>query len=171
VHIASGTHKKSTKLVNAVKVEFGASIPWRACDLFCKTCPSCIRVSVWPTQTSGHCPIISLGFGSRGQVDLINMQSMPDNSLKWLMNYTDHRIKLNHLFALCVKEIRGVAWHLFNLFCFIGPPAILQADNGGEFNGMALNGKARKVMITDEVSRHAICKNTFYFHKLVFLLT
>jgi hypothetical protein len=26
-------------------------------------------------------------------------------------------------------------------------------------------------MITDEVSRHAICKNTFYFHKLVFLLT
>ncbi len=89
---------------------------------------------------------------------------MPNGSFRWLMNYTDHRIKLNHLFALCVKEIRGVAWHLFNLLCFIGPPAILQADNGGEFNGMALNGKARKGIITDEVSRHAICKNTFYFY-------
>jgi hypothetical protein len=84
------------------------------------------------------------------------------------MNNTDHGIKLNHLFALCGKEIRGVAWRLFNLFCFIGPPAILQADNGGEFNGMALNGKARKVIITGEASRHAICKNAFYLYNLCF---
>jgi hypothetical protein len=62
--------------------------------------------------------------------------------------------------ALAPSALKG----LFNLFCFIGPPAILQADNGGEFNGMALDGKARKVIITDEVSRHAICKNTFYFY-------
>jgi hypothetical protein len=145
---------KGQKIIDAVKKKFGASIPRWACELFVKTCPSCIRGSIRPTHKAGHRPIISLGFASRGQIDLIDMQSMPDGAFKWIMNYSDHGIKLCKFFSVCSKECRGVAWRLFNLFCFIGPPAILQSDNGGEFNGIALDGKARKEYISDEVRTH-----------------
>ena len=39
VHIASGTHMKGQKIIDAVKEKFGASIPRWACELFVKTCP------------------------------------------------------------------------------------------------------------------------------------
>jgi hypothetical protein len=161
VHIASGTHMKGNKLLNAVKAKFGASIPRWACEMFTATCPSCIRGSIRITHKAGHQPIITLGFGSRGQLDLIDMQSMPDGAFKWIMNYTDHGIKLTKFFSLCSKECRGVAWLLYQLFCFIGPPSILQTDNGGEFNGIALDGKARKEQLSDEVRTHALF--TYYF--------
>jgi hypothetical protein len=163
VHIASGTHMIGTKLLDAVKPKFGASIPRWACELFTKTCPLRIQGSIRPTHKAGHCLIISLGFGSRGQIDLIERQSMPDGAFEWIMNYTDHGIKLTHLFSLCSKECRGVAWHLFNLFCFIGPLAILQADNGGEFYGVALHGKARKEQISDKVRTHALFAYAIFF--------
>jgi hypothetical protein len=94
VHIDSGTHMKGMKLLDVVETKFGASIPMWACDLFTKTCPLCIEGSIRPTHKAGHCPII----------DLIDMQSMPDGAFKWIMNYTDHGIKLTHLFSLCSKE-------------------------------------------------------------------
>jgi hypothetical protein len=78
------------------------------------------------------------------------------------MNYTDYGIKLTHLFSLCSKEFRGVAWHLVNHFCFIDPPAILQSDNGREFNGIALDGKARKEQISDKVRTHALFTYTIF---------
>jgi hypothetical protein len=37
----------------------------------------------------------------------------------------------------------------------------LQTDNGGEFNGIALDGKARKEQLSDEVRTHALF--TYYF--------
>ena len=82
------------------------------------------------THKAGHQLIITLGFGSHGQLDLIDMQSMPDGVFQWIMNYTDHGIKLTHLFSLSSKECRGVAWLLvYQLFCFISLPSILQTDN------------------------------------------
>jgi hypothetical protein len=127
-----------------------------------------IQGSIRPTHKAGHRPIISCGFASCGKIDLIDMQSMPDGAFKWIMNYTDHGIKLCKLFSLCSKECRGVAWHLFNLFCFISPPAILQSDNGGKFKGIALDGKARKEHISDEVRTHshALFMFTLYFYAI-----
>ncbi len=167
VYIASGTHMKGNKLIDAVKAKFGASIPRWACKMFTKTCPLCIWGSIRPTHKAGHQPIISLGFGSHGQINLIDMQSMPDGVFKWIMNHTDHGIKITKLFSLCSKKCRGVAWHLYNLFYFIGPPAILQLDNGGEFNGIALDGKARKEQISDKVRTHALFTyTTFYLYAI-----
>ena len=151
VHIQNGGHKKSRKLFDACKTRFGASLPIWATDMLVATCPNCITKSTRKKPKAGHQPIITRGFGARGQIDLIDMQSMPDGPFNWIINYTDHGIKLTLLGALCKKECRGVAWHLFQLFCLIGPPAILQADNGREFNGMALGGKGGKAEISDEV--------------------
>ena len=39
-------------------------------------------------------PILSADFNSRGQVDLVDFQSVPDNEYKWIMHYQDNFTKL-----------------------------------------------------------------------------
>ena len=154
VHIENNCHKKSRKLFTACQATFGPSIPNWATAALVDTCAVCITKQPRRKPKAGFQPIITRGFGARGQVDLIDMQSMPDGPFNWIINYTDHGIKFVSLGALCKKECRGVAWFLYNLFCAIGPPAILQSDNGREFNGMALGGRARKSEMSDDVRRH-----------------
>lgn len=95
----------------------------------CDTCQT--RRSI-PKATSGK-PIISLGFLTRIQVDLIDMRSMEYNGSKFIMNVKDHFTKFNWLFSLPTKEASQVATNLKNIFYTFGPPKILQTDNGKEF--------------------------------------
>jgi hypothetical protein len=60
---------------------------------FISTCPICIKRDTRAKPVPGIKPILSRGFGTRGQVDLINFQSMPNGDFKYLMNYIDHGIK------------------------------------------------------------------------------
>ena len=76
---------------------------------------------------------MSEDFLSRGQVDLIDMQSMPANGHKWIMVYQDHLTKYCVLRALSSKRAAGVAIKLLEIFILFGAPAILQSDNGYEF--------------------------------------
>ncbi len=48
--------------------------------LFCKTCPGCIQSAPKSKPIAGLHNIITLGLGVRGQIDLINFQSMPELS-------------------------------------------------------------------------------------------
>ena len=70
---------------------------------------------------------------SRGQVDLIDMQSQADGEFKWILVYQDHLAKIIQLRATKSKRGAEVAYHLLNIFCIFGAPAILQSDNGREF--------------------------------------
>ena len=38
-------------------------------------------------------PILSQNFNKRAQMDLIDMQTLPDGEFKWLMVYQDHFTK------------------------------------------------------------------------------
>lgn len=78
-------------------------------------------------------PIVSNGFMNRGQVDLMDYQSMPDGVYKWILHYQDHHNKLSFLCALISKCAKEVALRLIEIFTFIGAPYILQMDNGREF--------------------------------------
>ena len=42
---------------------------------------------------AGYMPIITHGMNMRGQVDLIDLQSMADGDYKYILNYQDHGIK------------------------------------------------------------------------------
>jgi hypothetical protein len=42
-------------------------------------------------------PLLSKDFNSRGQVDLVDMQSMPDGDFKFIMHYQDHLTKFSVL--------------------------------------------------------------------------
>ncbi|CAF1016668.1 unnamed protein product [Brachionus calyciflorus] len=78
-------------------------------------------------------PIISDYLMNRGQLDLVDFQSMPDWIWKWLMHYQDHHNKLSHLNPLTSKCAREVALRRIDIFTLFGPPYILQMDNGREF--------------------------------------
>ena len=150
IHI-NGGHCKARTFLNRVKAQFGKSVPERLVQLYVECCPQCTVQKPRKTVTAGHKPILTKGFGARGQVDLIDFQSCPDGSFKYLLNYQDHGIKLYDNRALTSKRTEAIAFALLDIFTLIGAPAILQTDNGREFSGAAGKG----VALRDEVRTYA----------------
>ena len=68
------------------------------------------------------------------QVDLIDMQSFKDDGFSYILVYQDHGIKMCVLEALTKKTKMAVALKLLHIFSLLGPPMILQSDNGREFD-------------------------------------
>ncbi|CAF1545738.1 unnamed protein product [Didymodactylos carnosus] len=65
--------------------------------------------------------------------DLIDMRSMPDDELQWILHAKDHFTKFSWAYPLKTKEAQPVAEKLLQQFYTFGPPRILQSDNGKEF--------------------------------------
>jgi hypothetical protein len=78
-------------------------------------------------------PILSADFNPRGQVDLVDFQSVPDNEYTWIMHYQDHFTKFSVLRPLKYKKAAEVAYNLLDIFILLEAPHILQSDNGREF--------------------------------------
>lgn len=94
-------------------------------------CDPCQTRRSIPKPIAGK-PIVSIGFLTRLQVDLIDMRSIEYNNYKFIMHLKDHFTKFSWLFALTSKEAKHVAYNLRNVFYTFGPPKILQSDNGKE---------------------------------------
>jgi hypothetical protein len=63
------------------------------CKMFTDVCPHFVVVLSRRKPVAGIKNIITDGMGVRGQVDLIDFQSMPDGAFKYLLNYIDHGVK------------------------------------------------------------------------------
>ena len=61
-------------------------------------------------------PMITQGANVRGQVDLIDLQSLDHPTYRWLLNYQDHGVKDVYLEALRSKTMIEVAYALVNIF-------------------------------------------------------
>jgi hypothetical protein len=85
-------------------------------------------------------PILSKEFSTRGQVDLIDMQSLPRGSFKWMMVYQDHLTTFVVIRPLTSKRAAEVAYKLMDIFLLFGVPHILQSDNGSEFTAQIMSG-------------------------------
>ena len=83
-------------------------------------------------------PILSSSFASRGQVDLIDMRTVPDGEFKWILNYQDHFTKWVVLKGLKEKNAREVVINLVTIFYTLGAPNILQSANGKELDDKLL---------------------------------
>ena len=151
LHIAGG-HCKARTFYDRSTTKHGQSIPRWVTNLFVKCCPTCVRRRPRKKMVVGHKPILTHGFGRRGQVDLIDFQSCPDGTFKFLLNYQDHGIKFHVSRALTSKRAIAIAQALLEIFALIGPPCILQSDNGREFSGAAQRNPGRLVGLTDDVS-------------------
>ena len=129
-----------------------SNIPRLVCKLFTDTCRRCNEQAKRKKPTAGVKNIITEGFGVRGQVDLVDYQSMPDGEFEFLLNYIDHGVKKLTSIPIVAKRASTVALALFTIFTEQGPPQILQADNGREFFGSARDSNDRRVELDDEVS-------------------
>ena len=76
-------------------------------------------------------------FGTRRQVDLIDMQSM-QGRFPWIMVYQDHLTKFIVLRPLTSKRAAEVAYQRLDIFLLFGTPQILQSDNGYEFTAQVI---------------------------------
>ena len=111
-----------------------ANITTKSIELFKSLCEECQKKRKRPT-TKGVVvrPILSKDFSSRGQVELIDMQSMAHMNYKWIMVYQDHLTKFGVLRYLTSKCAAEVAYQLMDVFLLFGAPTILKSDNGSEF--------------------------------------
>ena len=89
IHVDGG-HCKAKTFLQRIVIAHGKSIPRWAAEAFVNCCPACVRRLPRKPSSAGHKPILTKGLGSRGQVDLIDFQSCPDGSFKFLLNYQDH---------------------------------------------------------------------------------
>lgn len=77
-------------------------------------------------------PIRTSKVRDRGQVDLMDYQSISYNGYRWVMVYQDHFSKFVVLRPLKAKRAVEVAKELFSIFTLIGAPLLLHSDNGRE---------------------------------------
>ena len=106
---------------------------------FVGLCPHCASKSIKPKTGLVLKPIRSHNFGSRGQIDLMDFQSIAFNGYRFIFNYQDHFTKFVWLRALKTKRAEEVASQLIEVFSILGPPAILQSDNGREFTNSVIS--------------------------------
>ena len=124
--------------------EVQANYSWIRYDtisLFLKTCSQCSLGKLLKNRPCGK-PIVSLGFLSRVQIDLIDMTSRPDQDFKWILHMRDHFSKFSWAYPLKSKRALEVADKLVETFYLFGAPKILQSDNGKEFIAMVIKDLA-----------------------------
>ena len=79
---------------------------------------------------------MSTSFGSRGQVDLIDMRTVPDIGFKWILNYQDHFTKwvvLKPLKQKCAEEVASNLITIKNQQIHL-VHRTYSSDNGKEFD-------------------------------------
>ncbi|CAF3830042.1 unnamed protein product [Rotaria sp. Silwood1] len=129
-HSAVG-HLGRDKTWSEVRRRFSC-IPLETVRIFISLCDHCVTRKVFPKPIVGK-PIVSVGFMTRIQMDLIDMRSVEHNGFKWIFHAKDHFSKFSWLRPLISKEAVNVAETLKSIFYEFGPPRILQSDNGREF--------------------------------------
>ena len=80
-------------------------------------------------------------------MDLIDFQNTDEvnNPYSFLLVYQDHHIKFVVLRPFTSKSAEEVSKTLFDIFCLIGAPHILQSDNGKEFKNVNLAAMIRDI--------------------------
>ena len=116
-HINTG-HAKGKKTYEEISLKV-SNVSRAICDLFASLC-SCSTNRKVPARPEDFTPIYSSTLNSRGQMDLIDMQSAADGEWRWILNYQDHLTKFLYLRALRFKTAIGVAHELLKIFLLQG---------------------------------------------------
>ena len=147
VHSDDGKHLGRDRLFTELKKQF-AGFSRKIVLKFVGMCPECqLQKSKKSLKSTVTKPIRSSDFASRGQVDLIDMQTSRamNEPYNFLLVYQDHLTKFIVLRPLKRKTAAEVTSILLDIFCLIGPPHILQSDNGKEFKNIDLAKMIREL--------------------------
>ena len=141
IHLGVG-HGCLKKMMPAVLLKY-RNISHIIVEEFLKTCSRCVEGKPRIASRAGHTPIISKGFNTRSQVDLIDMQSVEQDGYKYIMVYVDPCVKFAHLRRLKSKQSSNVAAKLLKIFSIQGAPGMLHSDNGEEFVSSVITDLAK----------------------------
>lgn len=130
-HLATG-HGGRNRLVKEINNKYN-NITTEAVMLYLSLCEACQKKAKSKKKGIVIKPILTSEMNSRCQVDLIDLQTQPDNEFKFILNYQDHLTKFVVLRPLKTKTASEVAKQLMDIFTLLGAPSILQCDNGREF--------------------------------------
>ncbi len=109
-------HGGQNRTYQEVKLKY-YNITNEQCALFKNMCKQCIaKAKKKGTKGLVIKPIISNDFNSRGQVDLVDFQSIHDGEYNWMMHYQDHLTNFSNLRPLKSKRAAEVAFHLLDIF-------------------------------------------------------
>ncbi|GFU16239.1 SCAN domain-containing protein 3 [Trichonephila clavipes] len=97
-----------------------------------------VKKKAFPRKGIVVCSIVSRDFNYRGQVDLVELQSIPDRNYKWLLHYQDHTTKFSFLRPLTSKRAIEVALEQLKIFLEVGCIRILQSDNDRELTAAVI---------------------------------
>lgn len=147
----SQMHMGQTRLWHAVN-QACVGIPREAVRKFVSVCQVC-QVA----RSTAHLrnpPIITqikeTEFHGRAQIDLIDMSKYAENDgragkeMRYILHYKDHMTKFTWLMPLPTKEAVEVARCLEIIWGVLGPPTILQSDNGKEFVARVIKDVCQK---------------------------
>ncbi|GFU54123.1 SCAN domain-containing protein 3 [Trichonephila clavipes] len=142
-HILRETHESTghggrDKMLYSLKSQY--LIPTSVVLEFLKLCTVCQSKKTSSKKGIVVSRTVSRGSWAnhRGQVDLVDLESTPDGSYKWLLHYQDHATKFSFLRPLTSKRTTEVALELLKIFLEVGCPSILQSDNDREFTAAVI---------------------------------
>ncbi|KAI3620135.1 hypothetical protein CBS9595_002102 [Malassezia furfur] len=118
-------------------------IPKRVVDYVIRQCQLCQR------QRQGLRPapiqaIVTQRVMERVQVDMIDMRREPDGEYQWILHIKDHFSRFCMLYPLKQGTQGEVVRYLLEWMAMLGPPAVLQMDNGEAFVNEAIARIARE---------------------------
>lgn len=106
----------------------------KAVILRCPVCAASAKAAAVKTRSIRG--IYSVKYGERQQMDLFDLQATPggkDRDYKYVFHYVDHFTKFSTLVPIKDKQAATIAYHLREIWSTMGPPELLQSDNGTEF--------------------------------------
>lgn len=130
-HINTG-HGGRTRTLKEASRKY-KNITTESVVIYLRLCEPCQKKQKVMTKGLVVKPIVHSEMNSRAQIDLIDMQSNPDENFKFIFVYQDHLTKFVNIRALRTKRAEEVAYHLLDIFTTFGAPCILHSDNGREF--------------------------------------
>jgi len=137
VHVAIG-HKGETKTHKKIQETY-SNIPKSVVKQVIADCARCTEKSKKKCVRGVVVrPFLASALNDRGQIDLVDYQSLPDGEYRFIMHYKEHLTKFSFLRPLTHKKASEVAKELLPIFLTYGAPRVLQSDNGREFTATVI---------------------------------
>ncbi len=130
---AECAHSGMNSTWNAVKERY-YGIQQNVVSRYCAMCGVCAGKNRQPQQKKIQ-PIVSMIFGERVQMDLIDFSRLASGEFKYILTIKDHFTRRTILRPLKSKSCAEIAYWFEQYICDWGKPRILHTDNGMEFCG------------------------------------
>ena len=133
-------HGGEKKTYKKISEKYG-NIPRTIIQQYIKRCERCVEKRRRKETASGVVvrPLTAKDLNERGQVDLVDMQTMKDGGYRYILHYVEYLTKFHVIRPLKSKTACEVAHELLMIFLDFGAPHILQSDNGREFTAQIIN--------------------------------